>query len=107
MDQFHHYLLHQLPELSADELAEFTAAFTLRQVRKRQLIIQPGQVAAHLTYVVQGAFQAYVTDPAGTSQTIQFANDDWWLTDVNSWNRQVISHHTLTMALRTACREVC
>ena len=30
MDQFPHYLLRQLPELSADELAEFTAAFTLQ-----------------------------------------------------------------------------
>lgn len=85
MDQFHRYLVRQLPELSADELVEFTAAFTVRQVRKRQFIIQPGQVAAHLTYVVQGAFQAYVIDPAGVEHTIQFAIEDWWITDVNSY----------------------
>ena len=85
IDQFHRYVLRQLPELSADELAEFTAAFTLRQVRKRQYIIEPGLVAAHLTYVVQGAFQAYVIDPAGGSHTIQFAIDDWWITDANSY----------------------
>lgn len=85
MDQFHHYLLRQLPELSADEVTEFTAAFTRRQVKKRQFIIQPGQVAGHLTYVVQGALQAYVIDPAGGEHTIQFAVEDWWITDVNSY----------------------
>lgn len=85
MDQFRQHILRQLPELAADELAEFTAAFTLRQVKKRQNIVEPGQVAAHRSYVVQGALQAYVIDPAGNTHTIQFAIEDWWITDVNSY----------------------
>ena len=85
MDPFHQYILRQLPELNTDELAQFTSAFTPRQVKKRQFIVQPGLITAHLTYVVRGAFQAYVIDPTGNTHTIQFAIDDWRITDVNSY----------------------
>ncbi|OUJ67989.1 Crp/Fnr family transcriptional regulator [Hymenobacter crusticola] len=83
--QFQQHLSRQLPELTADELAELTAAFTLRNIKKRQFIVQPGFVADHRIYVVQGAFRAYVIDPAGIDHTIQFAIEDWWITDVNSF----------------------
>ena len=83
--QFHQHLSRQLPELTADDLAELTATFTLRKVKKRQFIVQPGFVADHRIYVVQGAFRAYVIDPAGIDHTIQFAIEDWWITDVNSF----------------------
>ena len=85
MDQFHQHILRQLPELSADELAQFTSAFTLRQIKKRQFIVEPGLIALHRTYVVQGALQAFVIDLAGNNHTIQFAIEDWWITDVNSY----------------------
>ncbi|SNC65239.1 cAMP-binding domain of CRP or a regulatory subunit of cAMP-dependent protein kinases [Hymenobacter gelipurpurascens] len=83
--QFHQHILRQLPAMSADELVELTAAFTLRKVKKRQFIVQPGFTADHRIYVVQGAFRAYVIDPAGVEHTIQFAVEDWWITDVNSY----------------------
>ena len=85
MTQFHQHILRQLPGLSANELDQFTAAFTPRHIKKRQHIVEPGLIAAHRTYVVQGAFQAYVIDPAGSTHTIQFAIEDWWITDVNSY----------------------
>ena len=46
MDPFHQHILRQLPELSADELAQFTSAFTLRQIKKGQFIVQPGLTLA-------------------------------------------------------------
>jgi CRP-like cAMP-binding protein len=83
--QFQQHIQRQLPAINAEELAELTAAFTLRHVKKRQFIGQPGFPADHRIYVVQGAFRAYVVDPAGAEHTIQFAIDDWWITDVNSY----------------------
>ena len=85
VSRFHHHLERQLPGLSAAELAELTAAFTLRQVKKQELIVQPGRVADFRVYVLQGAFRAYVVDPAGVEHTIHFAIEDWWITDVNSY----------------------
>lgn len=96
--QFHQHLIQQLPELSPEELAKLTAAFTLRHVKKRQHFIRPGVVAEHRAYVVQGSFQAYVIDPAGRSHTIQFAIEDWWITDINSFlYRQPATMHVVAL----------
>lgn len=39
---FHQHLERQMPGLSADEVAELTAAFTLRQVKKRNCLCSRG-----------------------------------------------------------------
>jgi CRP-like cAMP-binding protein len=83
--RFHQHLERQLPGWNDEDLAELTAAFSLRRIKKRQLIVQPGFPADYRIYVVQGAFRAYVVDPAGAEHTIQFAIEDWWITDVNSY----------------------
>lgn len=71
-----------------DELTTFVEAFRLRSVKKKQFIIQPDFVARHRTYVVKGAFRSYVVDQKGVDQTIQFAVEDWWIGDLNSYVHQ-------------------
>lgn len=71
--------------LSAEELVEFTNAFKLVKVKKRQFIIQPEFVAKHRYYVATGSFRAYVIGDEGQEHTIQFAIDDWWISDYNSY----------------------
>ncbi|MEI6946725.1 cyclic nucleotide-binding domain-containing protein [Paraflavisolibacter sp. H34] len=71
--------------LTEEELAEFCSFFKPAKIKKRQFIIQPGFVARHRFYTVQGAFRAYVIGDAGEEHTIQFAVDDWWITDYNSY----------------------
>ena len=87
--QFQEHLAQQLPSLRPEELLELTAAFTPRTIAKRELFVQPGLVAEHRLYVVQGAFRAYVVDPAGNEHTLHFAIDDWWITDLTSYRYQV------------------
>jgi CRP-like cAMP-binding protein len=47
--------------------------------------VQPEFVAKHRSYVLQGALRAYVIDEKGDDHTIQFAIEDWWITDYNSY----------------------
>ncbi len=68
-----------------DELDEFCQSFKLLKVKKRQFIVQPGFVARHRYYVVQGSFRAYVIGDEGQEHTVQFAVDDWWISDYNSY----------------------
>jgi len=72
-------------QLSAAELDEFTAAFKLKNIRKRQFIIQPDFVTKERTYVLSGAFRSYVIARDGADHTIQFALADWWISDINSY----------------------
>lgn len=84
LDQLQQHLLKRVT-LSEDELREFSDAFKLVKVKKRQFIIQPEFVAKHRSYVVAGSFRAYVIGDEGQEHTIQFAIDDWWISDYNSY----------------------
>jgi CRP-like cAMP-binding protein len=68
-----------------DELDEFCRSFKLLRVKKRQFIVQPEFIAKYRFYVVKGSFRAYVIGDEGQEHTIQFAIDDWWISDYNSY----------------------
>jgi len=71
--------------LSADEAEEFCTSFSFVRVKKRQFIVQPEFVAKYRFFVIEGSFRAYVIGDGGEEHTIQFAIDDWWITDYNSY----------------------
>jgi CRP-like cAMP-binding protein len=71
--------------LNEDEIQEFVSCFKLTKVKKRQFIIQPDFVAKYRNYVFEGAFRAYVVADEGEEHTIQFAVEDWWISDYSSF----------------------
>ncbi len=87
MDHFKQYVLKRVAMLP-EELAEIAAAFKLKKIKKKQFIIQPDFVARHRTFVIKGALRSYVIDKDGTDHTIQFALEDWWVSDYNSYTYQ-------------------
>jgi CRP-like cAMP-binding protein len=68
-----------------EQLTEFCSCFKKATIKKRQFIVQPDFTAKQRYYVVQGSFRAYVVNDEGQEHTIQFAIDDWWITDYNSY----------------------
>jgi CRP-like cAMP-binding protein len=77
--------LQKRVSFNKQELDELLSYFREKKVKKRQFIIQPEFVARHRTYVLNGAFRAYVIDDSGEDHTIQFAIEDWWISDYNSY----------------------
>jgi len=71
--------------LSQENLDKLIAEFNMVKVRKKQFVIQPGFVAKYRLYVLKGAFRSYVIDDKGNDCTIQFAIEDWWISDYNSY----------------------
>jgi CRP-like cAMP-binding protein len=72
-------------QLEPDQLQALRSRFKWVRVKKRQFMIQPGFVAQKRIYVVSGSFRSYVIDKNGRDVTTQFAIDDWWITDYNSF----------------------
>ncbi|MCU0436327.1 MAG: hypothetical protein MUC49_00330 [Raineya sp.] len=72
-------------ELSEEDVNVFCSFFKQSKIKKRQFIIQPEFVAKYRNYIVQGAFRAYVVADEGQEHTIQFAIEDWWISDYNSY----------------------
>jgi CRP-like cAMP-binding protein len=72
-------------QLTEDEIARFKTLLKITKVKKRQFIVQPGFICQHKSYVVKGAFRAYLVDKEGKEHTLAFAIEDWWISDYSSF----------------------
>lgn len=72
-------------QLSDEEGAEFLSILSEVKLRKKQNLIQPNQEVSSEYYVVKGCLQAYYVDLNGDNHIIQFAIEDWWISDFEAF----------------------
>ena len=70
---------------TADEQNQFFTCFKEVKIKKRQFIVQPGFTTRSRNFIIKGAFRAYVVSNDGEEHTIQFAIENWWISDFNSY----------------------
>jgi CRP-like cAMP-binding protein len=68
----------------ADE-AVLRPFLTAKKIRKKQYLLQEGDVCRSIAFVEKGALRAYSVDSAGNEQIIQFAIDGWTISDLYSF----------------------
>jgi CRP-like cAMP-binding protein len=83
-DLLHTHIKKRLP-LTQDEFNLCSKFFSPRKVKKRQFLLQEGDVCKHLAYVNSGCLREYSVDHKGEIHIIQFAIRDWWIADLNSF----------------------
>ena len=81
------YFDNLLP-LSEEERAIVTEVFRERSVKRRQFILQEGDVCIYNTFVVEGCFRMYMVDPSGKEHNLQFAIENWWIGDIGSFHTE-------------------
>ena len=74
--------------LSATEQAAVQEAFHHRRLRKKEFLVQAGDVCRTENFVVKGCLRAYCIDPEGHEHILQFAVEDWWIGDMRSFMRE-------------------
>lgn len=67
------------------ETEQFVSCFKEVKVKKRQFIVQPNFPNKHRAFVVKGAFRSYTISESGQDHTLQFAIENWWVSDFNSY----------------------
>ncbi|GJQ20511.1 MAG: cAMP-binding protein [Bacteroidia bacterium] len=72
-------------KLTDDEFRRCTAYFTQKKIRKRQFLLQEGEVCRDIAFVTGGCLRAYTVDHKGNEHVIQFAVPDWWISDLASY----------------------
>ena len=83
IDYFHNFL-----PLDEGEKAVVEEVFKERKVKRRQFILQEGDVCKHNTFVVEGCFKMYMVDPNGKEHNLQFAIENWWIGDIGSFHSE-------------------
>ncbi len=71
--------------LEESEISFLESVFEERRVRRRQFILQEGDVSKFNTFVAEGCFKMYMVDAEGKEHNLQFAIENWWIGDIGSF----------------------
>lgn len=71
--------------LSNEETVQLKTYFTPKKLRKRQYLLQEGDVCKSLAFTEAGLLRLYSVDEKGVEHMLQFALAGWWIVDIYSF----------------------
>lgn len=71
--------------LDEKEAICFTSLLSYREVKKKESLLEEGARCKFINYVDKGVLRAYYLDKEGNENSIMFAINDWWVTDIYSF----------------------
>lgn len=83
IEHFTHYLA-----LDSEEIEEVRHRFYERNIKRRQFILQEGDICKQYTFVVEGCFKMYKVDQHGKEHNLQFAIENNWIADIGSFHTE-------------------
>lgn len=86
IDSLLNYFAGFIP-LSKEEIELVKAKFHLRLYRKKQYVLQEGDVCTQFNFVVRGCLRMYKIDEQGNVHTLQFASENNWINDLGSFHQ--------------------
>ncbi|WP_316847587.1 Crp/Fnr family transcriptional regulator [Pedobacter psychrodurus] len=71
--------------LSDQDQEAVQSFFSPKKLRKKQYLLQAGDVCKHLTFVSKGLLRTYNVDDKGDEHMSIFGWEGWWISDFNSF----------------------
>ena len=78
----------KITPLTDQEFDYILSHFTTKKLRKHQFLIQEGDNVTNDYFVVKGLLKAYHIDREDKEYILQFAMEDWWITDYQAYFSQ-------------------
>jgi CRP-like cAMP-binding protein len=75
----------QYTSLTNEEFDYLLSHFTTKKLKKHQFLLQPGETVISDYYVVTGLLKATYINEDGKEHIMQFAMEDWWITDYQAY----------------------
>jgi len=82
-------------QLTKEETEYFTSLLKEKKLRRKQYLLQEGDICRHENFVVQGCLRTYHIDSKGQEHIVQFAVEDWWIGDMYSFLTQKPSRYAI------------
>jgi CRP-like cAMP-binding protein len=101
-------------DFSDEELDTIKTYLTPKKLRKKQFLLQEGDVCKYIAFVEKGALRAYTMDKKGMEHIVQFAVEGWLISDLSSflsgdpamYNIDALEECELVLISRTAYEEL-
>jgi len=71
--------------ISEDEFEFCKTLFIPKKLRKRQYLLQEGDVCRYTAFVEKGMLRTFTVDEKGNEPILQFSMEGWWVTDLYSF----------------------
>ncbi len=71
--------------LTKEEEEIIRTYLTPKKIRKKQFLLQEGDVCRHIAFVEKGMLRSYTIGEKGTERIIQFAMEGWTISDLYSF----------------------
>lgn len=68
-----------------DEIKLFTDKVSPLKLQAKSYLLQPGQIVKNEFFVIEGCLKAYYLDSKGGRHIIQFAIENWWVSDFEAF----------------------
>mgnify|MGYP003576195652 FL=1 len=74
--------------INSQELDVFHSRLKSKTYKKKTLLLRQGEVCKFEAYIVKGCVKKYYIDQSGNEVILQFAVEDWWISDIGSFSEQ-------------------
>jgi CRP-like cAMP-binding protein len=81
--------------LTNDELRLVEEVAIPKKIRKRQYLLQEGDVSHYINFVVKGCFRLYSIGKNGEDHIMRFAIENWWISDFDSFHSGLPSKYNV------------
>lgn len=71
-----------------EEMALFNSLLQPKIVPKKTLLLQEGEICRFEAYIEKGCARTYYINENGAEVTLQFATEEWWVSDIASFHDQ-------------------
>ncbi|WP_158800154.1 Crp/Fnr family transcriptional regulator [Pedobacter sp. L105] len=80
--------IEKIVKLTDEEFSFVLSHFTARTYRKHQYVVQAGDPAPNDHFVVKGLLKSFYIDDLGKTHILQFAMEDWWISDPQAYHNK-------------------
>ena len=74
--------------LTSQEKQAIAGFFTFKKIRRKQYILEEGEICRNLTFINKGLLKAYRLDEKGNEHITVFGWEGWWISDFKSFVNQ-------------------
>jgi len=86
----------ELISFTDEEFAHLYSYFRFKKLRKHQYLLQENEAVTTLYFVLKGLLKASYIDNQGKEHIIQFAMENWWVSDFSAFYTHVPSVINIT-----------
>nr|WKN38284.1 Crp/Fnr family transcriptional regulator [Tunicatimonas sp. TK19036] len=74
--------------IERDDFADVLSYFQVKALDKKEMVMEAGPLCNHSFFVLKGCLHMYYVNDRGVEKTIQFAIENWWLSDYLAYHHR-------------------